>query len=367
MILCKKNNFRYYGETSNLFSRISKHKSDLSFGRNEISNLQNDYNFYGKDVFEFTILYKGFEWKDTSIRRKKEKELINANKNICYNVKFEDSLLPKRNRKKKSGIYMIFCKKNSFVYYGQSSTVLMRLSKHKSNLSLGRHPNTKLQKDYDQFGKDAFEFKILFEGTYWENTSKRKKKETKLIIENPKCYNIFDSFSNRRGEKNPFFAKKHSELTKNLISSANKNPNDKLGKKIMIDKIIFPSIAEASRQTTHSPKYIGTRLKNPNDKEFLFLTEDTQYDSIFDRESVSNSINKKKRRSRKFQSEITKERIRNALKNIPKDQIVKKIMINGIIYASISEASRKTNYSRYKISQRLIDPNYDNWKYVTDD
>lgn len=49
--------------------------------------------------------------------------------------------------RKKSGIYMIRCKKNDWRYYGESSNVSGRLASHRSMLKRQIHPNKRLQLD----------------------------------------------------------------------------------------------------------------------------------------------------------------------------------------------------------------------------
>ncbi len=63
------------------------------------------------------------------------------------------------------GIYIIFNVKNLKVYVGQSIDVMGRLYNHRHQLRSGKHPNIKIQKDFDDYGEGAFEFYPL-EGVY---------------------------------------------------------------------------------------------------------------------------------------------------------------------------------------------------------
>lgn len=63
-----------------------------------------------------------------------------------------------------SGIYQIINTKNNKRYIGQSINLSHRLYSHKRNLNLNRHPNKKLQSDWNVYGKQYFEFSILEEG-----------------------------------------------------------------------------------------------------------------------------------------------------------------------------------------------------------
>lgn len=110
---------------------------------------------------------------------------------------------------------------------------------------------------------DSFQFLVLYIGKKWVDRLVRRNKELTLIIENrPKCYNLIESLS-RPGEKNPFWGRVHSPETKTLIGNSMRGqPNHLLGRKIIISGMTFPSIAEASRKTGHSRKYIRDRINS---------------------------------------------------------------------------------------------------------
>lgn len=84
-IYCNKTNKIYFGESSNVFSRLGRHYHHLKTGTSDCSSLQNDFNLYGETSFSFFILSVGPQWSDLQKRRKKEDELISANKGKLYN------------------------------------------------------------------------------------------------------------------------------------------------------------------------------------------------------------------------------------------------------------------------------------------
>jgi hypothetical protein len=86
MILCLANDYRYYGETSNLSSRIASHKSMLRRQIHPNQNLQKDWNLYGEKIFNFDVLYIGEDWKLKASRLTLESQLITQNSDRCYNV-----------------------------------------------------------------------------------------------------------------------------------------------------------------------------------------------------------------------------------------------------------------------------------------
>lgn len=167
-----------------------------------------------------------------------------------------------KERRKAPGLYMVLCLANDYRYIGETSNISGKLASHKSTLRRKIHPNKKLQDDWNLFGENYFDFVILYIGEEWILREKRLQTEALLISQNSeKCYNFFESYDKRIGPLNPFFQKRHSEITKKRMSLAKKDiPNDKLGRKISICGQIFPSIAEASRVLGHSRKLIRTRI-----------------------------------------------------------------------------------------------------------
>ena len=86
MILCLRNDYRYYGETSNISGRIASHKSMLRRKIHANQKVQQDWNLYGEPNFQFVVLYIGEDWKSKTDRTTMESQLITANSERCYNV-----------------------------------------------------------------------------------------------------------------------------------------------------------------------------------------------------------------------------------------------------------------------------------------
>lgn len=74
-----------------------------------------------------------------------------------------------------SGIYRIYCKSEDKSYIGKSINIEERWKIHQNELKKGKHHNKKLQKVFNKYGKDDFEFSILkevddyYEITYYES------------------------------------------------------------------------------------------------------------------------------------------------------------------------------------------------------
>ena len=74
-----------------------------------------------------------------------------------------------------SGIYRIYSKSENKNYIGKSINIEERWKIHLNELKKGKHHNKKLQKTFNKYGKDDFEFSILkevddyYEITYYES------------------------------------------------------------------------------------------------------------------------------------------------------------------------------------------------------
>lgn len=63
--------------------------------------------------------------------------------------------------KNRSGIYEILNTVNGKRYVGQTSNLSKRWGEHRSALKRGRHENSRLQRSWDKYGENAFEFVVL--------------------------------------------------------------------------------------------------------------------------------------------------------------------------------------------------------------
>jgi len=70
----------------------------------------------------------------------------------------------------------------------------------------------------------------------------------------------------RSGNKNPFFGKQHSEETKKKLSESKKGKKPTNMKQVIVDNIIYESLAEASRQTGVPSPTILWRINSKNKK-----------------------------------------------------------------------------------------------------
>lgn len=111
-----------------------------------------------------------------------------------------------------SGIYAIYSACNDMIYIGYSGDITGRWKGHKTDLRGGRHRNPHLQRAWNLYGEDAFEFIILEECS----VELLHVREQYHLDQYPKHYNCGP------GGASPRLGVPHSDETKARISRANK-------------------------------------------------------------------------------------------------------------------------------------------------
>jgi hypothetical protein len=74
-------------------------------------------------------------------------------------------------------LYLILNILTGYIYIGETIRFRERGKDHKRHLKSGRHDNSLLQKDYDKYGADAFEFSIIKEIKKEDFQSEKELKE----------------------------------------------------------------------------------------------------------------------------------------------------------------------------------------------
>ena len=234
------------------------------------------------------------------------------------------------------GVYMILCLANNKRYYGESKNLSIRLSQHKSRLRKNMHENLELQRDFNLYGENNFEFSCIYIS---RNCSKdeRVAMEMELIGRNKSiCYNIISSI-NRQKENNPFpygEGRTHTQETRQQISkslSENRQNSSLDGFPVSIKGQVYPSISEASRQTNHSRDTIRRWLNDPNKKDCIPV-----------------DASKPSGNSTDFTQDFESQDPLVANTGFPKS-----VSIYGVIYKSIGEAAKQRNCSRTNILRLL--------------
>lgn len=174
-----------------------------------------------------------------------------------------------------AGIYCIINTINNKKYVGSSTNIKQRWMKHKSELRNGYHINPHLQKAWNKYGEEKFDFRVLvytnpdeailleqyvldnyfelFEyniskdanapmaGREFSEEHRRKlseshigktfSEETKQKMSKARIGKTFSKETCKKlseantGKNNPFFGKRHTEQTRNKISEANSGKN----------------------------------------------------------------------------------------------------------------------------------------------
>jgi hypothetical protein len=228
------------------------------------------------------------------------------------------------------GVYMVLCLVNNKRYYGESKNVSARLSQHKSKLRRNIHEVSELQRDYNLYGEENFEFSCLYIAKDM-SLEQRQAYETELIGRfYALCYNKSDKV-NHKGENHPFWGKSHSDSTRRQMSESahERKQNSTLeGFPILLKDEVFPSLSEASRQTGHSRDTIRRWLNDPMNPICVALDASQPHQ----------------------RSEILDS---NSSAFVENTGLRKEVSLYGVTYSSIAEAARQRNCSRSNI-QRLL-------------
>lgn len=241
------------------------------------------------------------------------------------------------------GVYMVLCLANNKRYFGESKNVSSRISQHKSKLRRNIHEISELQRDFNLYGEENFEFSALYISRDC-SLDERVAMEIEFIGRfYSLCYNKFDK-TNHKKENNPFWGRTHTLSTRTQIGESstrtqigeslreNRKNSSLEGFAILLKGEVYPSISEASRQTSHSRDTIRRWLRDPNQTDCVPI--DTS----------------------KPRSNIQSENSQDPL--VVNTGFAKQISIYGITYSSIAEAARQRNCSRANIQHLLRnDPN----------
>ncbi len=236
-----------------------------------------------------------------------------------------------RELRQSPGVYIILCIANNKRYYGQSRNVSARLSQHKSRLRNNKHEVTELQRDFNIYGEENFEFSYVFVSRDFP-LDKRKAMEVELIarfIGMDLCYNKIGAINHIK-ENNPFYGHSHSEETRRQISESKFQSNlekPQQGMAILLNGVVYPSISKASQETKHSRDTIRRWLNDENQKNCVRL-DDSQPSKNLDQANILDPRSQNK-------------------------GIAKACSIFGVTYESIADAARKRNVNR-SIIQRLL-------------
>ena len=168
--------------------------------------------------------------------------------------------------KKISGIYKIYNRVNNKIYVGSSNDISRRWCHHRTLLKRNKHHNIYLQRAYNKYGIDAFEYSIILKCS--QQTLLEQEKNTIIYLDTlaPNGYNISSEplapFKNRRhtsnskkmqsqknsGKGNYWFGKKLEEKHNRKISQKNKRFTDEQEKEFYLRHTNGESIYKIAKE-----------------------------------------------------------------------------------------------------------------------
>ena len=206
------------------------------------------------------------------------------------------------------GVYMIKCLINGKVYIGKSNDVKRRWREHKSRLKRNNHENEKLQYDWNKYGEDNFEFKLI---ENYDNEEFGIELEKKYINEYKSCdlnfgYNMTLGKGENRGEipteetKKKLKGHEVSEETKKKISESNIGNKNALG---------YKHTEESKKKISESHK--GKRLSEEHKKH---LSESRKGKTLTEKHKKKISMSNKGKNTGKIRTEEHKKKISESRK-----------------------------------------------------
>ena len=264
------------------------------------------------------------------------------------------------------GVYFIINKITNNFYVGHSIDIYKRFRAHKSYLTRGIHHCIHLQRAWDKYGENNFKF-LIFKKC---KTEKESIELEQYYIDNFKSilYNVSDC-ANLGGDlltNNP----NHDSIIAKRIASQ-KAAISKLTKDERISKFARKGINNGMYGRTHSDEVkirlsILNKGKSPINKGKC-LEEIVGIDKANEiRTTLSNYAKNRTGPNNSFYGRThtmeTKERLRKA--NLGKKPInMKKVLIDDIVFESLTEAARQLKVVPATILYRIRSKNYPNYKY----
>lgn len=240
-IINTKTGFCYIGSTTDIRKRFATHKNQLCKNIHHNSLLQNEYNEFGKCVFDYEVV---IIVKNKKYLKMLEHTLINRTSKT-YNIgKFNNDNLSENPNKKE------IIKKISKGVQKTLKHMTEDERKEKWSKSGHKNPNWKGGKILCPICKKVF-----------------VSRHNKLGCVD--CYR-----KNREGKNNPFYGKTHSKETRKKISKKmiGKLPSNSV--KVKIGDIIYESNTQAAKAVGCSVASIANRCRNDKFPEYSFITDD---------------------------------------------------------------------------------------------
>lgn len=266
-----------------------------------------------------------------------------------------------------TGVYIILNKITNKFYVGHSVDIYRRFNSHKSYLRNNKHHSIYLQRAWNKYGEDNFEFIIIKQGISEEesidleqfyinnykdviyNVSDKADFGGDLLSNNPNKELIIENIKNS-------LCKFHSSLSKEekILKYGNRgNKNGMYGKH---------HTNESKLKMSENHK--GIEPYNKNKKYEVYMGEEKAKEVKQKLSDIAKlRTGDKNPFYGKHHSNETKEKLKKI--NLGKKPVnCKKVEIDGVIYESVTEASRQLGVCPATIIYRIKSKNFEEYKYV---
>jgi group I intron endonuclease len=268
------------------------------------------------------------------------------------------------------GVYKItntLCPEGKY-YIGYSCNVKQRWQKHKSTLRCGSHCNILMQRAYEKYGSEWFDYEILQE---CENEEEAKNVELSYLEDKTirdKLYNLH--YNSSGGDMLTFHPDRKQIIEKRVKEQ--KEQISKMTKEERHERWGQPGVKNGMYGRTHTDEV--KRLYSEMHKGNTYRLGKKASQETKEKMSViaSERLGEKNPFFGKHHSEETKQKVRetkqkNREKNgptIPKN--ARKVLIDGETYITVTEAGRQLGICAGTILHRIKSPNplYVNYFYV---
>ena len=265
--------------------------------------------------------------------------------------------------KKIIGVYKIsntLCPEGKY-YIGYSCNIRKRWGIHKSTLRGGNHCNIRMQRAYEKYGSDSFDYEILQE---CENEEEAKNIELSYLEDltiRDKLYNLH--YNSSGGDMLTFHPDREQIIEKRVKEQ--KEQISKMTKEERQERWGQSGEKNGMYGRTHTDE-VKKRLSIINKGNTYCLGKKASQETK-DKLSViaSERLGEKNPFFGKQHSEETKQKLRESrLGNIPTN--AREILIDGETYISATEAGRQLGICTGTILHRIKSPNplYANYFYV---
>jgi group I intron endonuclease len=264
------------------------------------------------------------------------------------------------------GVYKILHIVSGRYYIGYSTNVENRFNVHRWKLEKNRHDNIFLQRAYNLYGKDEFNYDIIH---ICHTKDEAKEIELKYLTDlsiRHELYNL--NYKNSGGDlllNHPDKEAIREKIIKSCKETMNKLTSEE--RKQKYGRCREKNGMYGKTHTDEVKQRISEIAKKNGNKPF--------YGKRFSEETKQKLSTKAKLRTGdknpfygKHHSEETRRILSEKNKgNLPTNAM--KILVDGNMYVSITEASRKLNVSMPTVLWRLKskNPKFDNYKYYNDD